>query len=247
MRKNITSMTNLAINTTQNVNIQFTTAAVGERILACIIDYFVKVAYVIIVFYFLSPVLSSLEDWSAYGLASIILLPVMFYTLILETYMGGQTLGKKWMKIKVVKLDGFEAHFSDFVGRWIFNLIDIYISSGAIAILSIVLSQNNQRLGDMVAGTAVISLKKRLGINQTILEEVQREYVPRFTVAQFLSDKDAHIIKSNMEKALQSQNYELLIALRQKVETILKVEKGQLSDLVFLQIVLKDFNFYTGK
>lgn len=240
-------MTNLAINTTQNVNIHFTTAAVGERMLACIIDYLVKVAYVIIVFYFLNPILDKLNDWSAYGLASIMLLPVMFYTLILETYWGGQTLGKKWMKIKVVKLDGFEANFSDFVGRWIFNLIDIYSSSGAIAILSIVISKHNQRLGDMAAGTAVISLKKRLGINQTILEEVQREYVPQFTAAQFLSDKDASIIKSNMEKALQSQNYDLLIALRQKVESILKVEKGQLSDLVFLQIVLKDFNFYTGK
>lgn len=240
-------MTNIAINTTQNVNIQFTAASIGERILAFVLDYVVKISYVIVVFYLFSPLLNRVDYWGAAGLVSIILLPVMFYTLLSETFMNGQTLGKKVMNIKVVKLEGFEANFTDYVSRWLFNLIDILISSGAVATISIIISNNNQRLGDMVAGTTVISLKKRIGINQTILQEVQVDYIPIFPAAQFLSDKDASIIKNNFDTALQNGNYELLTKLREKLEEVLKTEKGNRGDIEFIETVLKDFNYYTGK
>lgn len=40
-------MTQIAINTSQNVNIDFTLASVGDRIAAYIIDIFIKVAYLL--------------------------------------------------------------------------------------------------------------------------------------------------------------------------------------------------------
>ena len=43
-------MVELQINTTQNVNINFIAASVGERILAYIIDLIIKIAYVVFVF-----------------------------------------------------------------------------------------------------------------------------------------------------------------------------------------------------
>ena len=43
-------MTELQINTTQNVNINFTAASVGERILAYVIDWIIKIAYIIVTY-----------------------------------------------------------------------------------------------------------------------------------------------------------------------------------------------------
>ena len=43
-------MVELQINTTQNVNINFTAASVGERILAYGIDWIIKIAYIIVVY-----------------------------------------------------------------------------------------------------------------------------------------------------------------------------------------------------
>jgi len=44
-------MSQIAINTSQNVNINFSTASVGDRMIAFIIDLLIKVAYGIAVFY----------------------------------------------------------------------------------------------------------------------------------------------------------------------------------------------------
>ena len=43
-------MAQLQINTTQNVNINFTAASVGERMLAYFIDLLIKLAYITIVY-----------------------------------------------------------------------------------------------------------------------------------------------------------------------------------------------------
>lgn len=43
-------MVELQVNTTQNVNINFTAASVGERILAWGIDWLIKIAYGIVIY-----------------------------------------------------------------------------------------------------------------------------------------------------------------------------------------------------
>ncbi|TYA66248.1 RDD family protein, partial [Seonamhaeicola marinus] len=43
-------MAQLQINTTQNVNINFTAASVGERLLAYLVDWVIKIAYIIVTY-----------------------------------------------------------------------------------------------------------------------------------------------------------------------------------------------------
>ena len=45
----------------------------------------------------------------------LILLPVIIYTLIQESLWEGQTIGKKLMKMKVIKIDGYQASFGDYL------------------------------------------------------------------------------------------------------------------------------------
>ena len=131
-------MNQISINTSQNVNIIFNTASLGSRIFATIIDMLIKMAYstlFFLVFRGLSPkAIVSYSEWDIFIIFLIGLAPVWLYTLILEYFMGGQTFGKKTMKIKVVKIDGYQASFGDYLIRWIFCIIDVYTSSAIAGI-----------------------------------------------------------------------------------------------------------------
>lgn len=245
-------MVELQINTTQNVNISFTAASVGERILAYGIDWMIKIAYIVTIYQVMFKILevekifSELDNWSIIAILLMFYLPVMFYSLLFEAMLDGQTPGKRIMKIKVVKIDGYQASLPDFVVRWFFRIIDMNILSGVVALVAIVTSPRNQRLGDMTAGTAVISLKNDISINHTILEEIHSEYQPTYPNVIRLSDNDARIIKDTFQMARRSRDYKTLIKLRNKIIEVVGIkEVNQNNDAEFIETILKDYNYFT--
>ncbi|MFB9056379.1 RDD family protein [Mariniflexile ostreae] len=236
-------MSELQINTTQNVKIKFTAAGAGERLVAFVIDNAIKIGYLIV----LNSMFGLFEDmdrWSQIGLNTILSFPVVFYTLALESFLEGQTLGKKMMKIRVVKIDGFQASFSDYVVRWFFRIVDIYIFGLGFFIISS--SKKSQRLGDMAAGTAVILLKDQVNISHTILEHLKQDYRPSYPDVVKLSDNDARIIKETFINARKIQDYNTLVKLRNKIMEVTSIkERKQKTDIEFIDVILKDYNFYT--
>ncbi|MCP5061968.1 MAG: RDD family protein [Ignavibacteriae bacterium] len=244
-------MVELQINTTQNVNINFTAASVGERILAYGIDWIIKIAYIIVTYqlmfklFKLDEVLEGMDRWSEIAIYLIFYLPVIFYTLIFETLLDGQTLGKRIMKIKVVKIDGYQASLADYVVRWFFRIVDLNMMTGVVALIAIVTSNKNQRLGDMTAGTAVIALKDKVNISHTILEELKEDYKPVYPTVIKLSDNDARIIKDTFLTAKSSKDYATLIKLREKIIEVTEIKEQYGSDILFIDTVLKDYNYYT--
>lgn len=244
-------MSELSINTTQNVTINFTAATVGHRMLGYLLDLLVKIAYSIVVwgifFYSLgfNERMFGLDTWSYYAIVIVIYSPVIFYSLLFESLLEGQTIGKRLMKIKVVKIDGYQATFGDYLIRWLFRIIDINLSSGAIGLIALITSSKTQRLGDMTAGTAVISLKNNININHTILEEIDQAYVPTYPLVIKLSDNDARIIKETFNIAVAKRDYATLIKLRTKIEQVTGIKNTSGNDTDFIRTVLKDYNFYT--
>lgn len=247
-------MSQIAINTSQNVNINFNIASVGERMLAFIIDLLIKVAYVIFVFYLffnildLGYLLRGLDQWSVMAVYIVITFPVYIYPVVLESLMEGQTPGKKLMKIRVVKIDGYQASFGDYLIRWVFRLIDTSFV-GSIGVISMIVSKNNQRLGDIASGTAVISLKNNINISHTILENIHQDYVPSFPQVIALTDNDMRIIKDNYTKALKVDDRQIISKLSDKIKSILKLEidPAKMTERQFISVVIKDYNYYTGK
>ncbi|WP_396212826.1 RDD family protein [Flavobacterium sp.] len=244
-------MTQIAINTTQNVQINFTAAGVGDRILAYLLDLLIKIAYGIVIygiFFYLLGInnyLDSTDQWSMMATILFFALPIIFYTITLESIFEGQTVGKKLLKIKVVKIDGYQATFAEYLIRWFMRIIDISLFNGIIALIVVSSSKKGQRLGDIVAGTSVITLKNNVTISSTILEEIGNEYVPIYPLVIKLSDNDVRIIKEAFLKAQAKNDYETIDKIKAKIETVtgIKNQSGRHED--FIRTILKDYNYYT--
>ena len=238
-------MANLNISTTQNVQLEYKIASIGERILALLIDLSIFILY----FYIVSLLTSFFntiftDHWTVFGLQNLLLLPVMFYSLYMHILFNGKTVGKMLVKTQVVRVDGSPPHWSHYMIRWMLRLVDLWIFFGAIAALTILFSNKRQRLGDAAAGTVVISTKNKIKITHTILEEIEETYQPTFLNVTQLTDKDVRLIKETYQIALQTSDYKTLKALRNKVAEVLQI-KSDLYDKQFIDVVLKDYNYFT--
>ncbi len=244
-------MSELLINTTQNVAINFKSASVGQRMGAYFIDLLIKIAYGIVIYYLffkwlgLGAIFSGSHGKFAIVVVLFFSLPVIFYSLLLESIFEGQTFGKKLRKIKVIKIDGYQASFVDYVMRWFFRLVDVSVCSGVVALISVTTSKKHQRLGDMVAGTAVISLENDINISHTILEEIGSEYQPTFPSVIKFTDNDIRIIKESFKKANDNKDVETVDKLITKIETVIQIKNEFREPSQFIDTIIKDYNYYT--
>ena len=215
--------------------------------LAYLVDLVIQIAYFIIVAFILLDNIFNNIDYSTSIALLLISLPIMFYSLVCESTMEGQTFGKKLLKIKVVKIDGYQAGFFDYFVRWIFAIVDIQMGfiPGVIAMVS---TKHTQRLGDLAAGTAVISEKSKYNISHTILMEIAEDYKPYFSRNQMIlfSDNDIRIIKENFELTNKSKNAVLLKKIAEKIYNVTKLTDKFESDKKLIETFLKDYNYYTA-
>lgn len=238
-------MEKLQINTPQNVNIEYALASIGTRMLALALDIAILMGYVYLVSFFMQFIFrSGMDRWSYTGLLMLLYLPVFCYHFLLETLLNGQTLGKLALKIKVVKLDGTRATVYEYFIRWVMNIVDIWMMSGVIGIVAAIASKKTQRIGDMAASTAVVSLKSRLHLMQTAYEKIEDDYAITFPQVVNLSDKDMNIIKVKYYEALNKSNTKVIDALCKKLMEVLEISKITISKKQFILTVMQDYYHY---
>jgi uncharacterized RDD family membrane protein YckC len=236
-------MDKLTIDTTQNVTIEYEIGSLGDRILATIIDVLILFGYYIFMA-IITGILGQTLGKAFYILFLIIILPVLFYPLLCETFMNGQSFGKRARKIKVIRIDGRQASFGNYLMRWLIGLIEVNFY-GVIALITIVINGKGQRLGDMAAGTAVIKLKPGESIGSTAFTQVEETYIPVFPQVSTLSDTDAGTIRQVLLLNDIENEYIIKDKLAAKIKDLLKISSILDSD-TFLKIVLKDFNKING-
>src|SRR5581483_5801018 len=114
----------ISITTTQNIELEYDLASLGERIVATIIDLVIIFAYFIVI-----AMIENFGDMFSSTSAAIVnlllFLPVTFYSLLSETFLNGQSVGKRVMGIKVISLNGNQASFAQYLIRWLFRLVDL--------------------------------------------------------------------------------------------------------------------------
>jgi len=245
-------MATIRIHTTQNVTLEYEVGSIGDRIVATLIDGLVLAAWAALWGIIFNSVDSKGSgeptDWSSVaGILAIIIIafilaPFVFYSLVSEIFFNGQSLGKKARHLRVVRLDGTAPRLGDYFLRWLLRIVDLYLpfAGGLVAIITIAVNGKGQRLGDMAAGTTVVSTKAPVDVLPDLGAVLpQEDYQPVFLQAADLSDHDVALLRQLLSRSLQQGNYLLLNETANKIKQLLHVQSN-LSDEAFLRTVLRD-------
>jgi uncharacterized RDD family membrane protein YckC len=236
-------MQTIRVRTTQNVFIEYPLASVGERIVAYLIDWIILIFYTIACVAVLATI--EVEVW--YIWLILIGVPMLFFSLLFEIFMNGQTPGKFAMKIKVVRLDGTPPAIGDYLMRWIFSFIDFYILSGAVAVVIIAAGGKGQRLGDVVAGTSVVKLVEHHQIaTQNVFVPVEEQYVPTFAQVVNLTEKDIDLIQRALDVNREQGNIQPVIIITDKIKALLNIQTD-LPPVKFLYTIIKDYQTISSR
>jgi len=173
-------------------------------------------------------------------------LPTFLYNLLWETFWNGQSPGKALLQIRVIKKDGTRPHFSNYLVRWLLWFIDVTLTSGGIAVVTILLNGKGQRLGDIAASTTVISEKKKVSIHNTLGVDLPENYQPKYSQVTVLSDNDIQEIKNLYQEARKGGQHHIIISLSTKVAELMDVHFEE-KPMKFIQQVINDYNYYTSR
>ncbi|MEO5929050.1 MAG: RDD family protein [Candidatus Kapaibacterium sp.] len=236
------------IQTTQNVDIEYEVANIAERIGAWAVDALILFGYIVVIyagFLFIALNKNLLDRTSTIVALIIATIPFLFYELICETLMNGQSFGKKVFKLRVVKLDGSQPEIGGYFLRWLLRIPDIWMALGTVAVVTILFNGKGQRLGDLAAGTSVVKIKPTVTLSDTILAKVDDDYVPTYPQVMTLKDEDIAVIM----EVLTSRDYRddpvIMRALVTRIQDTLGVT-SELTPRKFLRIVVKDYNHYAS-
>jgi uncharacterized RDD family membrane protein YckC len=248
-------MSLVKLDTGFNIEIDFAIAPFHKRLFAWIIDIFLGIAYL----WLISKLFSNISHWELIGI--LIYIPILFYHLVFEFFLNGQSIGKKATNIQVIALDGGQPTISQYIIRWLFRFVDFptlfvlpAVYQGVLpwwctillftGIGCVIISPNSQRVGDLVAGTIIIDKKNRTSWQDTVFTEIETTYQPKFSQVMQLSDKDVNTLKSIIESVRKNNNFDLSMRIAQRIKSKLNIQ-SDMDSLDFLETLLKDYNYYT--
>jgi uncharacterized RDD family membrane protein YckC len=232
----------VSIQTTQNVLIEQDKAGVGSRILGFLVDILIITAYS----YATSLLLDTIGTIDSKWVNLLFYFPAFFYNLYMEILNDGQSIGKKVLGIRVVRLDGSPPTIGGYILRWIIWPIDVALS-GAVAIICIGMTKNGQRLGDLAAGTTVVKVKKTEKVSRLqLVEKMADDYEPMFPEVKLLNDKDVAMIKECLEIRADFSNAKPTLLITAKVKEKLSIT-SDLQPVPFLYTILRDYTYYSTR
>ncbi len=155
----------LTIETPEQIALEFPLAGVGSRFLAIAFDTLVQAvlmlslaAVALVGRWMFAPIAASLA-FGPWTFAILLFLAFVIYSgyfAIFETLWTGQTPGKRLVGLRVIDASGRPVTAYASILRNVLRLVDQLPGFYAIAIVSVLLTDRHQRLGDIAAGTVVV-------------------------------------------------------------------------------------------
>jgi uncharacterized RDD family membrane protein YckC len=147
------------IITPEAVVLDFERAGVASRTIAFAIDALALAATLAVLLLVTYLVLG--DDSGGGGAAVVAVLTSLGVVIVwfsaFETLWRGRTPGKAAMGLRVVSADGTTVRFQQAFLRAAVGIVDFFlVPIGFVAVVSVLLSPRDQRLGDMAAGTLVV-------------------------------------------------------------------------------------------
>ena len=153
----------LAIHTPENVAFGYQMAGIGSRFLATLLDTLIIVLLQVVVIIVLLLILNatdSLGDGFATWVYAVLgLLAFLFYWgyyIFFEMLWNGQSPGKRWAGIRVIRADGTPITLSESLIRNLVRIVDFLPAGYGVGILTMFIDTRSRRLGDLAAGTLVV-------------------------------------------------------------------------------------------
>lgn len=222
--------------TNQNIQIKLELASLGDRTLAFFIDA------LIIGVYWIIGILLVMQMGIDESLVWVAIIPGMFYTLLFETLGNGQTPGKRARNIKVVKLNGGTPRFVNYLLRWLIRPVDILLY-GAVAIVSIIVTKNAQRLGDLAAGTTVVKVQHSYTLDDVKTIKTDNHEI-QFPQVKRLNDRQIELIRRTLHMRRDGLNAEGVTELSDRIKDLLSIQT-ELPDVKFLYTIISDYEHLT--
>ena len=168
------------------------------------------------------------------------------YSPVCESIFKGQTLGKKIVGIRVVQVNGEKPRLEQVLMRWSFRMVDLWMSFGAIAMLSSSASSKGQRIGDNLAGTTLIRTSPSTVYTLQDVQSIktQSNYKPTYYGVTRFNAEDMMIIKkalARLEKKPNKRHKELCIHLAEKCAEKLQLDQTPEKKGTFLKTLLNDY------
>ena len=156
----------LIIETPERVPLHFALASIGNRFLACAIDHTIQALALGLIaiasltlasFSFIEQAMASAPKWVIAVMIILLFLVFTGYFTFFEWIWSGQTPGKRWLKLRVIREDGRPITFWEASVRNLLRTIDMFpTGSYSIGLIAVFASTRDQRIGDMVGGTVVV-------------------------------------------------------------------------------------------
>jgi uncharacterized RDD family membrane protein YckC len=152
----------LSIVTPEGVRLEFQTAGVASRAQAAFIDMLIRFfASSILAYPFL---IVGAFAGAVGGVLSLIayVLVIFFYPVPFEVWAQGRTPGKAILGLQAITIEGTPVRFRHSFLRTLMLLVDFWapLPGGGVGFLSLLATKHHQRVGDLVAGTYVIRVRK---------------------------------------------------------------------------------------
>jgi len=240
-------MQTIRITTTQNIDIDYEVAGLGERFVAYIIDLAMFGVIIIATLIAIGSAGGMERGSSGIGIGIVFIIYAVlfvFYDLICELSMNGQSVGKKIMKIKVISLDGARPRLGQYLLRWLFRIIDFFPGTlNLCGLICVAVSDKSQRVGDMVAGTTLIRTVPRTKMQNIAFKPAEDNYQPAFPEAARLSEQDVELINEVINNYIKSGNSMLVYNMAQRIKDLLNVTPpAEMNNMLFLQTIIKDYS-----
>ncbi|MBD2088972.1 RDD family protein [Microcoleus sp. FACHB-1515] len=228
----------IRLQTPESVELELTLAGIGNRAQALFIDYLIWGASLLVVLLAWGIVstglLYSLPNDNAaqlwLGAIALLLAFVVYvgYFVFFETLWHGQTPGKRYAKIRVVREDGKPAGLSQATMRSLLRPVDDLLFIGA---LLIVFTNREKRLGDWAAGTIVVQEERPVAAANFRISESARMLADRLLLEadiNQLQPDDFAVIRNYLQQRSQMNvqaQTELCSRLAQQLQDIIHFDK----------------------
>ena len=246
----------VTLQTPESVELEFTLAGIGNRAYALLIDYIlwalIWIGFLILWAFLSIQFVDIIENWigsdnSVWLWLWSIQLLIGFalnvgYFVFFETIWQGQTPGKRYVKIRVIRDDGRPVRLQQATLRALLRPIDDLLFLG---VFFIALSKREKRIGDWIAGTLVIQEERPISSANFPLSEQAQPLADQLKVEADLSHllpDDFAVIREYLQRRetmTSKAKSDLSLKLARQVKEVIAIEKlpQKVAPDVFLEAV----------